>query len=290
MAQKGKVIIISGPSGVGKGAINIELAKDESLNLKYSVSATTRKPRVGEVEGVNYFFMNDKTFKEKIKKKEFIEHAKFIGNYYGTPRDYVKSQIDQGKNVVLEIEVLGATQVLKQEKEFEIVSIFLVPPSLTELEKRLRKRGTESEEIIKERLNKALLEIPLKDQYSYVIENDEISDVIAKIHDVLLYEDAIATGTSEDSYRYVLEQEVMSYVNDKYSFFIEGWKSNLKMNKIKFDEAVIEEYLFKFIADKIYAYILKTEKLSTIKSKEYVDSMIEYYMLEVNFFEAIKKK
>ncbi|QHX35764.1 guanylate kinase [Spiroplasma sp. TIUS-1] len=288
MAQKGKIIIISGPSGVGKGAINIELAKDESLNLQYSVSATTRAPRPGEVEGVNYFFMDEKTFIEKEKNGEFIETAKFIGNYYGTPRSYIKKQINDGKNVVLEIEVLGATQVLQQEKEFEIISIFLVPPSLDELESRLRKRGTEAEEVIRERLNKALLEIPLKDQYDYVVENDDVQNVIAKIHDILLFEDAIATGTLQDSYRFILEKEVEKYVNSKYSYFISGWISNLRANKIDFDEDTIEDYLFSFIADKIYGYILKTETLDLLKSKEYVDSMIEYYMLEVNFLN-IKK-
>lgn len=288
MAQKGKIIIISGPSGVGKGAINTELAKDESLNLQYSVSATTRAPRPGEVDGVNYFFMDEKTFKEKEANGEFIETAKFIGNYYGTPRSYVKKAINAGKNIVLEIEVLGATQVLQQEKEFEIVSIFLVPPNLAELEARLRKRGTESEEIIKERLNKALLEIPLKDQYDYVVENDDVKNVISKIQDILLYEDALPTGTSQDSYRYILEGEVEKYVNRKYSYFISGWITNLRVNKIDFDEDTIEDYLYSFIADKIYAYILKTESLDLLKSRDYVDSMIEYYMLEVNFLN-IKK-
>lgn len=180
--KKGMLIILSGPSGVGKGTVRQELFKDESLNLCYSISMTTRKARPLEKDGVDYFFVDEKTFVDKVAAGGLLEWAKFVGNYYGTPKDYVEQLLAEGKNVVLEIEVQGALQVM--EKCPDALTIFLVPPSLEELEKRIRGRRTESEDIVKERMDKARKEIQTKDQYQYVVVNDNIQlakDQIAKI-------------------------------------------------------------------------------------------------------------
>lgn len=180
--KKGLLIILSGPSGVGKGTVRQELFKDDSLNLAYSISMTTRKPRPTEREGIDYFFVEEDEFKDKIDKGELLEYAQFVGNYYGTPKFYVEKLLDEGKNVVLEIEVQGALQVM--EKCPDALTIFLVPPSFEELERRIRGRRTEAEEVVKERLDKARKEIATKDEYKYVVENDDViaaKEMIAKI-------------------------------------------------------------------------------------------------------------
>ena len=130
--DKGLLIILSGPSGVGKGTVRQELFKDDSLNLYYSISMTTRKPRPNEVDGVDYFFVEEKDFLNKVANEELLEHAQFVGNYYGTPKFYVDQLLNEGKNVLLEIEVQGALQVM--EKCPNALTIFLVPPSFEELE------------------------------------------------------------------------------------------------------------------------------------------------------------
>ena len=180
--KKGLLIILSGPSGVGKGTVRQELFKDESLNLAYSISMTTRKPRPTEKEGSDYFFVSEEEFKEKIEKGELLEYAQFVGNYYGTSQFYVDQLLSEGKNVVLEIEVQGALQVMA--KCPHALTIFLVPPSLEELERRIRGRRTEEESIVQERLAKARKEIATKDEYKYVVENDDVvaaKEKIAKI-------------------------------------------------------------------------------------------------------------
>ena len=155
--KKGLLIILSGPSGVGKGTVREQLFKEESLNLAYSISMTTRYKRPGERDGIDYFFVDVDTFKEKIAQGELLEYAQFVGNYYGTPKAHVEQLLNEGKNVVLEIEVQGALQVM--EKVPDALTIFLVPPSMEELEKRIRGRRTEAEDVIKERLDKARREI-----------------------------------------------------------------------------------------------------------------------------------
>lgn len=180
--KKGLLIILSGPSGVGKGTVRHELFQDESLNLAYSISMTTRKPRPTEKDGVDYFFVSEDEFQEKIDQNELLEYAKFVGNCYGTPKFYVDQLLNEGKNVVLEIEVQGALQVM--EKCPQALTIFLVPPSFEELEKRIRGRRTEAEEVVKERLEKARKEIATQDEYRYVVENDDVlaaKEQIAKI-------------------------------------------------------------------------------------------------------------
>ena len=180
--KRGLLIILSGPSGVGKGTVREQLFKEESLNLAYSISMTTRYKRPGEKEGIDYFFVDVDTFKKKIEQGELLEYAQFVGNYYGTPKAYVDQLLDEGKNVVLEIEVQGALQVMK--KVPDALTIFLVPPSMEELEKRIRGRRTEAEDVIKERLDKARREIATKDQYKHVVVNDVVmraKDDIVKI-------------------------------------------------------------------------------------------------------------
>lgn len=179
---KGKLIILSGPSGVGKGTVREELFKDESLNLAYSISMTTRKPRPSEQDKVDYFFVSEETFKDKIEKGLLLEWAQFVNNYYGTPKENVEKLLDEGKNVVLEIEVQGALQVM--EKCPEAITIFLVPPSFEELERRIRGRRTEEETVVQERLAKAKKEIATKDEYKHVVENNDVfiaKETIAKI-------------------------------------------------------------------------------------------------------------
>lgn len=176
---KGQLIILSGPSGVGKGTIRAKLFEDHSLNLAYSISMTTRKARPGEVDGRDYFFVDQDTFKKKIADGELLEHAEFVGNYYGTPKAYVDKLLNQGKNVLLEIEVQGALQVMA--KVPDALTIFLVPPSMEELERRIRGRRTESEEVVKARLAKASKEMKTKDNYKHVVVNNTVDQAASEI-------------------------------------------------------------------------------------------------------------
>ena len=167
--SKGKLIVISGPSGVGKGTLKAKLFEEFVGRIAYSVSATTRGPREGEVDGKDYFFISRQEFERRVKNNEFLEHAEFAGNCYGTPRAYVEKLLDSGMNVVLEIDVQGALQVMKSMPE--CVSVFILPPSFEELEHRLRGRGTETEEKVRERLETAKRELPHAPQYDYQIVN-----------------------------------------------------------------------------------------------------------------------
>ena len=170
-----KLIIITGPSGVGKGTIVKELLnKDKDIWL--SVSATTRSPRMGEKNGENYYFISDEKFKDMIDKKEFLEWAQFAGNYYGTPLSSVNEKIEMGFIVLLEIEVEGAKQI--KEKFPEALSIFLLPPSKEELEKRIRNRGTEKEDAINKRLSRANFEIASSDKFDFVLTNHDVNKTV----------------------------------------------------------------------------------------------------------------
>ena len=184
--KKGLLILLSGPSGVGKGTVRKIVFNDDSLNLAYSISMTTRSPREKEVNGTDYFFVSEDEFIKRLNNNEFLEYAKFVGNYYGTPKNYVEKLREQGKNVFLEIEVQGAKQVLEQYKDDDrVVSIFLLPPSLDELEKRIRGRRSEDEHIIQERLSKAKREIDLKGNYQYSVLNDNIYKASEKIVSII---------------------------------------------------------------------------------------------------------
>lgn len=167
--KRGVLFVFSGPSGVGKGTLKAKLFEEFADRIAYSVSATTRGPREGEVDGKDYFFISRQEFERRVKNNEFLEHAEFTGNCYGTPRAYVEKLLDSGMNVVLEIDVQGALQVMKSMPE--CVSVFILPPSFEELEHRLRGRGTETEEKVRERLETAKRELPYAPQYDYQIVN-----------------------------------------------------------------------------------------------------------------------
>ncbi|MDQ0359354.1 guanylate kinase [Breznakia pachnodae] len=169
--KKGLLIIISGPSGVGKGTVRDFFMKDNSLNLTYSISMTTRKPRENEVDGVDYLFVSKEAFEKAIENGELLEWAEFVGNYYGTPLCQVERLRNEGKNVLLEIEVQGAQQV--SEKVPDAITIFMIPPTMDELENRIRGRKSEAEEVIQERLAKAEKEMKLIKDYKYVVCNDD---------------------------------------------------------------------------------------------------------------------
>lgn len=169
--KRGLLIVLSGPSGVGKGTILKEFVNDPQLNLAYSVSMTTRNRRPTEVEGVNYNFVNRETFESAIQQGELLEYAEFVGNYYGTPMKNVEKLRNEGKNVLLEIEVQGCLQV--REKCSEALTIFIIPPSMEELERRIRGRGTEPEEIVQQRLSKANREMEMVNQYKFVVCNED---------------------------------------------------------------------------------------------------------------------
>lgn len=169
--KKGLLIIISGPSGVGKGTLRKYFMDDDSLRLTYSISMTTRKPRQGERDGVDYIFTTREKFEEAIAEGELLEWAEFVGNYYGTPLTQVEKLREEGKNVLLEIEVQGADQVRK--KCPDALSIFIIPPSMEELEKRIRGRRSEPEEIVQQRLAKAENEMKMVSNYKYIVCNED---------------------------------------------------------------------------------------------------------------------
>lgn len=183
MNQKGLLIILSGPSGVGKGTVRKELMKDSSLHLFFSVSMTTRAMRPGEVEGRDYYFVSKEEFQRNIDNGNLLEWAEFVGNRYGTPKDKVEQMREEGKNVLLEIETKGTAKVLAQCPD--AVSIFLMPPSMEALEERIRGRKTEPEEVIQERLDKARSELPLASKYKYVVLNDSVERAAAEIASII---------------------------------------------------------------------------------------------------------
>ena len=169
--KKGLLIIISGPSGVGKGTVRNYFMNDASLKLAYSISMTTRSPRAGEQDGVDYIFTKKEKFEEAIQHGELLEWAEFVGNYYGTPMSQVEKLRNEGKNVLLEIEVQGATQV--KEKCPDALTIFIIPPSMEELENRIRGRRSEPEEVVQQRLAKAGKEMKMVNNYKYIVCNDD---------------------------------------------------------------------------------------------------------------------
>ncbi len=183
--QKGRLFVLSGPSGTGKGTVVKRLLeKQEALQL--SISATTRSPREGEVHGREYYFLSREAFLKMRDMGELLESAEFSGNFYGTPREYVEAGLLQGYDILLEIEAQGAGQVKALMPE--AVLIFLYPPSMAELERRLRERGTDSDESILRRLKRAEEEMQLISQYDYVVENDMVELAVEKIEAIILAE------------------------------------------------------------------------------------------------------
>ncbi|MGN1404755.1 MAG: guanylate kinase [Erysipelotrichaceae bacterium] len=185
--KKGLLIIFAGPSGVGKGTVLKELINDKELNLVYSVSMTTRAPREGEINGVSYFFVDKAEFERAIENSELLEYACYVDNYYGTPKKYVEQKRNEGFNVILEIETVGAEKVMGMYKG-DVTSIYLVPPDMEELEHRLRGRGTESEDKISKRIETARTELKKLDKFKYVVVNDDINETVKKVKEIILKE------------------------------------------------------------------------------------------------------
>lgn len=181
MNKEGLKIVISGPSGSGKGTIVNKLIENE--NSIVSISATTRKPRVGEVDGKHYFFRSKEDFEEMIRNNELLEYARFCDNYYGTPKKFVEDTTASGKNIILEIEVEGALQV--KEIYPEAVFIFVIPPSLEELRQRLIDRQTETIDVIDKRLSRAKEELPYYKEYDYLVVNDDIDSAVTSIENII---------------------------------------------------------------------------------------------------------
>lgn len=175
---QGVLLVVSGPSGAGKGTI-CQILRDKLPELGYSVSVTTRQPRVGETDGVNYFFKTVEQVKEMIAKDQLLEYAEVYGNYYGTPRQYVMDLLNAGKDVLLEIDIQGALQIKKRFPEG--VFVFIVPPSLDELSARIYKRGTDSEAVIQRRMASAASELTYAAEYDYIIVNDIAEKAANKI-------------------------------------------------------------------------------------------------------------
>ncbi len=213
MNKNGILVILSGFAGSGKGTIIKEvLAKYDNYAL--SVSATTRKPREGEEEGVHYFFKSVDEFKEMITNGELLEYANYVGNYYGTPRKYVKEKLAEGKNVILEIETEGALNIKREYPE--AVLVFVMPPSVEEIYNRLKARGTETDEVIAKRMKKAGFEITVVDRYDYLMINDVLSESVELFNSIVTCQHMAVSRNRE-------------YINDKKKEF-EEYLSTKKEN------------------------------------------------------------
>ncbi|HLR72992.1 MAG TPA: guanylate kinase [Pseudogracilibacillus sp.] len=201
--QKGILFILSGPSGVGKGTVRERLF-DQATKLKYSVSATTRDKRPGEEHGVHYFYKTHEEFELMIEQNELLEHAQYVNNYYGTPKAYVEEQLNEGNDVFLEIEVQGALQV--KENFPQGVFIFLFPPSLDELKNRIVNRGTESDDLVVNRLKEAKKEINMMSEYDYVVVNDNVDHAVEKVQAIITSEHC-KRERIETQYKQIMEEE-----------------------------------------------------------------------------------
>lgn len=182
MTRKGIIIVVSGFSGAGKGTIMKELTRKYD-QYALSISATTRSPRNGEVNGKDYFFITKEEFEKLIEDDGLIEHATYVNNYYGTPRKYVEDKLSQGIDVILEIEIQGALQI--KERYPDAVLLFVMPPSAEALAKRLRGRGTETEEVIRQRLSRACEEAVGIENYDYVVINDKLEECVECVHEII---------------------------------------------------------------------------------------------------------
>ena len=180
--KQGLLIVLSGPSGSGKNTVCDEVKKNNS-NIWESISMTSRKPRPGEIDGKSYYFVSEKEFEDNIENDKMLEYAKFAGNYYGTPRKSVQQHLDKGEDVILVIEIQGALQIKK--KIPQALFVFLLPPSMAELKRRLIDRHTESEEKIMERFSTAYKEINELSKYNYVIVNDKVNDAASKLEAII---------------------------------------------------------------------------------------------------------
>lgn len=201
--ERGLLVVISGPSGVGKGTVRRALFELPNHEFEYSISYTTRPMRKGEVDGEDYHFVSKEKFEEMIENDEFLEWAEFVGHYYGTPKEAIEEKLQEGKEVVLEIEVDGALQIRKQMKD--AVFIFIVPPGKQALYDRLLKRGTESEDKIQERIKKADSEFKLAHKYDYIVVNDDVVNAADRIVAIIRAEHA-KTQRSIHNYLRMIEE------------------------------------------------------------------------------------
>ncbi len=183
--NKGLLIVVSGPSGTGKGTVCTELLT-QTPDLAYSISATTRKPRTGEIDGQNYYFLNKATFEKMIGDGGFLEYANVYGNYYGTPLGKIEERLAAGEDILLEIDTQGALNVMK--KCPEVLFIFLLPPSIGELERRIRGRGSETEDSLGKRLGAAKAEIAIGKKYDYIVVNDTVKNAVKHIKSIMIAE------------------------------------------------------------------------------------------------------
>ena len=194
MKQQGVLAVVSGFSGAGKGTI-MKALLEKYDNYALSISATTRAPRPGEADGREYFFITEEKFEELIAKDQLIEHARYVNHYYGTPRSYVESKLSEGKDVILEIEIQGALNVKK--KYPDALLIFIVPPTASELKKRLTGRGTETEEVINKRLRRAFEESEGMDSYDYILVNDTVDRCVEELHGLIQSQHLKISGNRE---------------------------------------------------------------------------------------------
>ena len=185
LTRRGKTFIISGPSGVGKSTVLSALFQDRD-DLYISISATTRASRPGEKDGVDYHFIDPETFRQWIMDGEFLEYAEYVGNFYGTPKRYVDDAMENGRDVILDIEIQGATQV--HDLRPDVVRIFIAPPSWEELERRLTARGTDTPEKVQKRLLRAKVELQAADHYDYFVINDTVEDAVSELRAIMLAE------------------------------------------------------------------------------------------------------
>ena len=184
--NKGILVVASGFSGAGKGTIMKKLMSEKGDNYALSISATTRAPRPGEEHGVDYFFLTTEEFESMIAKDELVEYAKYVSNYYGTPKAYVEEQLNAGKNVILEIEIQGALKI--KEKFPETVLVFITAPSAEELKGRLTGRGTETQEVVEARMSRAYEESLGVENYDYLVINDDLDTCVELLNDIILME------------------------------------------------------------------------------------------------------
>ena len=217
MNHKGLLIVISGFSGAGKGTLMKKLIENYD-QYALSISMTTRAPRDGEVDGREYFFVTREQFEDKIKQGGFIEHAQYCGNYYGTPKDYVEQQLENGKDVILEIEIQGAMKVKEQFPD--AVLLFVMPPSIAVLHQRLIGRGTETEEVIFERLQRAEEEAVGIEDYGYIIINDDLDTCVKELHELL----AITHETIQEQYRPKNYTELIENIRTELKSLVKGEK------------------------------------------------------------------
>lgn len=203
MNDRGLLIVLSGPSGVGKGTVRKHLVNHYHNDFYFSISMTTRQKREGEIDGVDYFFKTREEFEAYIKQGKLLEYAEYVGNYYGTPLDYVEEHLANGRDVFLEIEVQGAMKVKQTMPEG--IFIFLSPPDLQELQKRIEMRGTDTSDVIQKRLDKAVEELKLVRYYDYVVRNDRVDHAAQRIRSIIQAEHLKVDRTIHDFAKFLQE-------------------------------------------------------------------------------------